>query len=123
MLEHLITPDNLVEVLEVQTDRDGDETIKFVIGIGYGIFRGQSMTEFVQGGAGKFSSVGTLLFYEEKTPEPLTVGNRTYIASKTKPYIGGACRWRGVEYDITGVDTRVDIDGDLIGYTIRCSNG
>lgn len=123
MLEHLITPDNLIEVLEVQVDRDGDETITFVIGTGYGVFRGQAITEFVQGGAGKFNSVGTLVFYTESNPEPVTIGGKTYTATKTKPYIGGACRWRGVEYDITGVDPHPDIHGDLVGYTIRCSNG
>lgn len=123
ILEHLCTPENLIEVLEVQTDRDGDETISFVIGTGYGVFRGQAMEEFVQGGASKFNSVGTLVLYTEADPDPVMLNGKIYKATKTKPYIGGACRWRGTEYDVTGVDPRVDINGDLVGYTIRCSNG
>lgn len=123
MLEHLCTPENLIEVLEVQVDRDGDESVVFVIGTGYGVFRGQAIEEFVQGGAGKFNSVGTLVFYTASNPEPITVGSRTYTAQHSEPYIGGACTWRGTRYDITGVDPHVDIHGDLIGYTIRCSNG
>jgi hypothetical protein len=122
MLEHLISPENLVEVFEIQTDRDGDETIRFLIGTGYGIFRGQAMEEFVQGGAGKFNSVGTVVFYSATTPNPVTVKGRTYTATKDKPYIGGVCRWHGIEYAVTGVDARTDIHGDLIGYTVRCAN-
>ena len=123
MLEHLCIPENLIEVFEVQTDRDGDETIQFLIGTGYGVFRGQAMEEFVQGGAGKFNSVGTLVFYTGNKPDPIEVGGKLYKSTKTIPYIGGTCKWRGVEYDITGVDPRIDINGDLIGYTIRCANG
>lgn len=123
MLEHLITPENLIEVLEVQTDRDGDESAVFVVGTGYGVFRGQAMDEFVLGGDGTFSSVGTLLFYKAQHPEPITVNGRTYYPTKTEPYIKGSCRWRGITFVITGVDHRVDIDGNLVGYTIRCANG
>lgn len=118
MLEYLIDTYNMIDVYERVLDRDGTETARLHIGSGYGIFRGQSVEEFAMLGSANFTSIGILIHYSEdhSTEE---AGTKTHFT----PGIGDICIWHGQEYYISGVSSRPDIHGELVGYTIRCSNG
>lgn len=123
MLDHLINPDNLISVVERKLDRDENVITEFTIGTGYGVFRGQGLAEYISNGIGKFDSAGTLLFYVPNDVQTITIDGTVYSSTHTTPRIGDRCLWRDTYFDITGVDGRPNIYGDLVGYTIRCSNG
>jgi hypothetical protein len=122
MLEHLCTPENLIEVREEIIDRNQDTIGELLIGTGYGVFRGQSEVEYISQAAAKFNYVGTLVFYAVNRDAELTVGDKTYKPSHMYPKEGDICICRGVRYSITGSEFRTDIHGDLVGFTVRCSN-
>jgi hypothetical protein len=123
MFEHLIQPENEIVVYETVKDRDENVLGSICIGTGYGIFRGQAVVEYVSNVSGKFNSVGILVYYEPSSGASVTVDGRIYDSTHSIPSIGDVCTCKGITYDITGVDPRPDIDGNLVGYTIRCSNG
>lgn len=125
MHEHLITADNAINVYEVVRDRDGTMVTSFVIGSGYGIFRGQSEEEFIKDGGATFKNVGILVHYTEDHTILIPTDSNApqYTKSHYVPQIGDRCTYRGVTYDITGVAVRPDINGTVVGYTIWCSNG
>lgn len=115
MLDHLVVEENKIEVFEVVKDRDEAEISRVRIGFGYGIFRGQSTEEFAMMGSAAFTNIGTLVHYTSDTD--------SNPRSHSTPQIGDVCTWRGKEYYVSGVSPRPDIYGELVGYTIRCSNG
>lgn len=123
MLEHLCTPENRIEVKEVIIDRNQDTIAEIVIGVGYGIFRGQSQIEYMSQASAKFKNVGTLVFYEPTNPAPITIGGKQYRATHMYPKENDICVWRDTRYTISGVDSRPDVHGDIVGYTVRCSSG
>lgn len=118
MLEYLIVEDNKIEVYERVLDRDNTEITRLHIGTGYGIFRGQSVEEFAMMGSADFTNIGILVHYSENHEE-VEGSTKTHFI----PNIGDVCVWHGKEYYISGVSPRPDIYGDMIGFTIRCSNG
>lgn len=120
--EWLVTEDNAIVVREPIKNRDEDIVCELTIGRGYGIFRGQNQVEYVGQSSAQFSHVGTLVFYEIEN-EVIEMDGKTYTASHTYPKVGDICEWRGVRYDITGVDPHPDVHGDQIGYTLRCASG
>lgn len=120
--EWLVTPENIIEVREAVRNRDEDVIGEIVIGHGYGVFRGQNQVEYVGQPSAQFSHVGTLVFYAG-TVGSITIDGKTYDSTHTIPSVGDVCVWRDTRYDITGVDPHPDVHGDLIGYSIRCSNG
>jgi hypothetical protein len=123
MFEHLITDDNRITVLQLVRNKDHDVVGHICIGNGYGVFRSQSLEEVAAYPTGKFDNVGLLVHYEPMYNQKTVVDGVTYPQTHTVPDIGDVCVWRGTPYSVTGVDVRIDIQGDLVGYTIRCSGG
>lgn len=117
------TPENQIQVIETIINKDQDPIADIVIGSGYGIFRGQTSVEYTSQQAGKFNHVGILIYYTTNTDASVTVDGDVYSATHKYPEIGDSCIWRGVRFSITGVDPRPDINGDLVGFTVRCSSG
>lgn len=122
MFGHLVTDVNRIQVLQQILNRDGDVSATVVIGEGYGVFRTKTLEEVMAYTSSTFDSVGTLLFYTANEPQSIVVGNNT-IVTHTEPRVGDTCTWRGMSYTLTGIEPRIDINGDLVGYTVRCSNG
>lgn len=120
--EWLVTPENIIEVREAVRNRDEDVIGEIVIGHGYGVFRGQNQVGYVGQSSAQFSHVGTVVFYEG-TDGSISIDGKVYDNTHNVPRVGDVCIWRGIRYDITGVDPHPDVHGDLIGYSIRCSNG
>ena len=121
--EWLITPENRIEVIEHVKNRDGDPIADLVIGYGYGVFRGQTAVEYSSQNAGSFNHVGILIDYHILSDASVTVDDKVYKATHSYPEIEDSCTWRGITFAITGVDPRPNVYGDLVGFTVRCSNG
>ena len=119
----LMTPENRIEVVEYIKNRDEDIVAEIVIGYGYGIFRGQGEVEYTSQQSSSFSHVGILVDYTIVENAEIVVDGVVYKATHKYPAINDACTWRGITFSITGVDPRPDVHGDLVGFTVRCSNG
>jgi len=119
----LIVPENRIEVIEHVKTRDEDHIADIVIGYGYGIFRGQTEVEYSSQNSGAFNHVGILIDYHAVTDASVVVDGEEYKATHKYPEIEDVCTWRGITFAITGVDPRPDVYGDLVGFTVRCSDG
>ena len=119
----LMTPENRIEVVEYIKNRDEDIVAAIVIGYGYGIFRGQGEVEYTSQQSSSFSHVGILIDYTIVENAEAVVDGVIYKATHKYPAINDSCTWRGITFSITGVDPRPDVHGDLVGFTVRCSNG
>ena len=118
----LISPDNKIEIIQTIVNRDGDPLEDITIGVGYGIFRGQTTVEYTAPNSGAFNHVGIVTDYIPEPSHVLIVDGRE-ITTHKYPEIGDSAVWRGVRFSITGVDPRPNVHGDLVAFTVRCSSG
>lgn len=110
MFEHLVHPENRIEVKEVTVDRDGNVIQEACIGYGFGAFGSLSKDELTDLRINRYTSASVLVHYQGEAPK-MSSGNKRYVAE-----------WRGQDYAISSIKVCYDINGVLQGYRIYSSN-
>ena len=123
MLNHIRTEKNKVIFSFIVKDKHGDVITTIPIGDTYGIVYTRSDEELKDSKYSTYDTCGIFIDYTGYASVSVTVNGEVYTAPRNTPDIGDSFTWRGKTYYVGGVEPKINIWGDLVGYKVYTKNG